>query len=363
MAPTEREVVDRRINGILETVGDTPLVELKNLFPGLRARVFAKLESFNPGGSIKDRTAISMLQGKISNFELDPLRSVVVESSSGNLGIGLAQICRYFGLRFICVVDAKTSPHNIAILRAYGAMVEVVNEPDPHTGDYLTARLHRVRELVSSTPYAFWPNQYANPLNPRAHEETMREIADALGGRVDYLFSATSTMGTLRGCAAYIGQRGLGTTTVAVDAVGSVLFRVPPVPGRRLIPGYGAAVRPELFTPAAADRVVHVTDLDCVVGCRRLVLREAILAGGSSGATVMALEKLRAELPEGAVCVLIFPDGGDRYLDTIYSDIWVGRHFGEVSHLWKDSVAKEMDQCLSSGGLTSQISCKAARRS
>ena len=341
---TEREVVDKRLNGILETIGGTPLVELHNLFPGLRARIFVKMESFNPGGSIKDRTAASMLLGKISNRELDPLRSVVIESSSGNLGIGLAQLCRYLGLRFICVVDVKTSPHTIAILRAYGATVEVVSDPDPQTGECLPARLRRVQELVSSTPHAFWPNQYVNPLNPRAHEETMREIADALDGRVDYLFSATSTLGTLRGCAAYIRQRGLATTTVAVDAVGSVLFREPPVPGRRLIPGYGAAVRPELFTPTA-DRVVHVTDLDCVVGCRRLILREAILAGGSSGATVMALEKLRAEVPEGSVCVLIFPDGGDRYLDTIYSDSWVARHFGEVSHLWKDSAGAGTQPC------------------
>jgi cysteine synthase A len=104
-------------------------------------------------------------------------------------------------------------------------------------------------------------------------------------------------------------------------------------------------VRPEFFDPAVADRVVHVTDLDCVVGCRRLTLREAILAGGSSGATVMALEKLRAEIPDGAVCVLIFPDSGDRYLDTIYSDTWVATHFGEVSHLWKDSGAKVVGRC------------------
>ena len=238
---------------------------------------------------------------------------------------------------------AKTSAQNIAMLNAYGATVEVVTEPDPQTHEYLAARLHRVRELLSSIPHSYWPNQYANPLNPLAHEQTMREIADALGGRVDYLFSATSTMGTLRGCFAYIRRSGLDTTTVAVDAVGSALFRTP-AEGVRLLPGHGASIRPELFNPAAANHVVHVTDLDCVVGCRRLMAREAILAGASSGGTVMALEKLRAEIPAGAVCVLIFPDGGDRYLETVYSDAWVTSNFGEVSHLWKQSDG-EATQC------------------
>jgi len=337
-------VEKEQLSGILATIGDTPLVELRSLFPRMRTRVFAKVERFNPGGSIKDRTAISMLLAKIKSVELDPVRSVVVESSSGNLAIGLAQICRYFGIRFICVVDAKTTEHNIAILKAYGATVEVITEPDPETGEFLPVRLRRVQELVDTIPRAFWPNQYANPLNPKAHEETMREVVDALDGRVDYLFSATSTTGTLSGCSAYIRQRGLTTKLVAVDAVGSVLFG-PSSSEPRLIPGHGSSVRPEFFDPALADRVVHVTDLDCVVGCRRLTLREAILAGGSSGATVMALEKLRAEIPDGAVCVLIFPDSGDRYLDTIYSDTWVATHFGEVSHLWKDSGAKVVGRC------------------
>jgi cysteine synthase A len=325
------------LSGILTTIGNTPLVELKSLIPGFEARIFAKMERFNPGGSIKDRTALSMLLGKIRSGELDPDKSVVIESSSGNLAIGLAQICRYFRIRFICVVDAKTADQNIAILRAYEASIEVVTEPDPVTGEYLQERLRRVRELVATTPHAFWPNQYVNLLNPWAHETTMREIADALGERVDYLFCATSTTGTLRGCASYLRQRRLPTTIVAVDAVGSALFGSKST-GSRLIPGHGASVRPELFEPSVADQVVHVTDLECVIGCRRLVTREAILAGGSSGAAVAALEKLSPAIIAGANCVLIFPDGGDRYLDTIYSDSWVREHFGEVSQLWKDAV-------------------------
>jgi cysteine synthase A len=309
-------------------------VELERLLPGFDSRIFAKVEKFNPGGSVKDRSALHMLIGAVRSGELEAGRSVVIESSSGNLAVGLAQICRYFGLRFVCVVDGKTTEQNLAVLRAFGAEVEVVTERDTATGEYLPIRLRRVRELVATTPHAYWPNQYANPLNPQAHETTMREIATALDGRVDYLFASVSTFGTLRGCADYIKSAGLDTTIVAVDALGSAIFGLKPT--QRLIPGHGASVVPPLMDPEAPDEVVHVSDLECVAACRRLIRREAILAGGSAGATVAALGKFAQRVPKGSNCVLVFPDGGDRYLDTIYSDAWVNRHFGEVTHLWKD---------------------------
>ncbi len=324
------------VSGILGAIGNTPLVKLERLLRESSLQVFAKLERFNPAGSIKDRAAISMLAEKMQDGTLQPNRSVIIESSSGNLGIGLAQACRYFGLHFVCVVDAKTTSQNIAILRAYGVEVEVVTDPDPATGEFLSVRLARVRELLESTPGAYWPDQYSNPLNSRAHHQTMREIAEALDGQVDYLFCATSTCGTLTGCAEYVRRHGLPTTVVAVDAVGSVLFGLRP--GRRLIPGHGAAVRPRLLDVSAADRVVHISDVECVVGCRRLVSREAILAGGSSGAIVSALEKIQADIPDGSNCVMILPDGGDRYLDTIYSSEWVTSHFGEIPQPWDESV-------------------------
>ena len=327
-------MAERVLKGILGTVGNTPLIELEQLFPKFPLRVFAKLERFNPGGSVKDRSALSMLLGKIDAGELIPGKSVIVESSSGNLAVGIAQICRYFGMRFICVVDAKTTKQNLAILHAYGASVEVVTQRDPVTNEYLPLRIKRVRELVAENPHAYWPNQYANVLNPKAHEQTMHEIVEALDGRLDYLFCAVSTFGTLRGCADYARRNNLSTTIVAVDAVGSAIFDQEPAP--RLITGHGASVRPALMQDHLADQVVHVTDLECVRACRRLMLREAILAGGSAGATAAAVEKAAPGIGEGATCALIFPDGGDRYLDTVYSDEWVQERFGEVSHLWKD---------------------------
>ena len=304
------------------------------MFEGSGFHVYAKLEKCNPGGSIKDRPALNMLIHKVRSGELQPGRSVVIESSSGNLAVGLAQVCRYFGLGLICVVDAKTSQQSIAILRAMGAAVEVVEVADEATGEYLPARLKRVRELVAATPHSYWPNQYANPLNAAAHEQTMREITEALGGRVDYLLCAASSCGTLRGCTDYVHEHQLATRVVAVDAEGSALF-APPARNVRLIPGHGAAIQAQLIDSSAVHQVVYVSDLEAVVACRRLVDREAVLAGGSSGAVLAALEKLAAGIEPGAVCVLVFADGAERYLDTIYSDSWILRHFGEVSHMWK----------------------------
>ncbi|WP_086853682.1 2,3-diaminopropionate biosynthesis protein SbnA [Amycolatopsis kentuckyensis] len=309
---------------MLTTIGGTPLVALDRIAPGLR--VFAKMEKFNPGGSVKDRTALHMLQGALRAGTLVPGRSVVVESTSGNLGVGLAQLCAYFGLDLVCVVDTRTTAQTIALLRAYGATVELVSEPVD--GDLLGARIARVHELLARLPDAFWPNQYTNPLNPAAHEQTMHEIAEALDGHVDYLFCSVSTGGTMRGCADYLRRHGLTTKLVAVDAAGSAIFHVPTE--GRLLPGHGAGRRPPLVDTSAVSEVVHVSDLECVRACRTLVAREAILAGGSSGATVAALGKLRDRIPADSVCVLVFPDDGNRYLDTIYSDHWVREHFGEV---------------------------------
>lgn len=319
--------------GVLATIGRTPLVELTKLQPAGTARMFAKLEAYNPGGSIKDRTALSMLRAELQAGRLVPGLSAVVESSSGNLGIGIAQTCRYFGLRFICVVDPRTNPQNIAIMRALGAEVEVVEQVDPLTGEYLPMRIRRVRQLLEQIEHAYWPDQYSNTLNPQAHHATMREIADEVPGHLDYLFCATSSFGTLRGCAEYARMHCPWVTIVAVDAEGSVIFGNPP--GPRLIPGHGAAVRPALYADGYADEVVHVSDLDTVLGCRRLASREAILAGGSSGAVIAAVDIMRDRIPADAHCALIFPDRGERYLDTIYNDAWVNAHFGDVSHLWK----------------------------
>ncbi|MEO9175821.1 MAG: pyridoxal-phosphate dependent enzyme, partial [Gaiellales bacterium] len=251
----------------------------------------------------------------------------VIESSSGNLGVGLAQVCCYHGMQLVCVVDARAHETNIRTMRALGADVRVVTRPDPETGDLLVARLRLVSELLASIPGSFWPNQYANLANPAAHAAgTMREIDEALGGEIDYLFIATSTTGTLRGCCDYLREHERATRVVAVDAVGSALFGGPA--GRRLLPGFGAGVETTLSLEVELDLLVRVSDLDCVVGCRRLVAREAILAGASSGGVAHALAALAGSMPVGSRCALILPDGGTGYLGTVYDDCWVERELG-----------------------------------
>ncbi len=314
------------LDGVLDAIGDTPLVALRRMLVRPDIAVWAKLEAANPGGSAKDRPAAEMLRDALARGVIGP-GSTVIESSSGNMGVGLAQACRYHDMQLICVVDARAHDTNIRMMRALGAEVRVVSEPDPETGDLLAARLKVVADLLARTPGSFWPNQYANEANPAAHAfGTMREIDEALDGDVDYVFVATSTTGTLRGCADYLREHERQTRVVAVDAVGSALFGG--AHGRRLLPGFGAGVESTLSLGAHYDDLVRVSDLDCVVGCRRLVEREAILAGASAGGVVSALESFSPGMPSGSRCAAILHDGGTGYLGTVYDDGWVERELG-----------------------------------
>jgi N-(2-amino-2-carboxyethyl)-L-glutamate synthase len=262
--------------GVLGLIGNTPLIKLSKVFPDVHFQLFAKLEMFNPGGSVKDRPAVNMLKQALKRGDITP-GSTVIESSSGNLGIGLAQASVILGLRFICVIDPKTTQQNVNILKAYGAKVELVAEPDPLTGDFLPARINRVKSLLASIPHSFWPNQYVNLNNAEAHHQTMHEIVRDLNGELDYIFCTTGTCGTLRGCSEYIKANHLNTKIIAVDAKGSVIFG--DKRAKRLIPGHGAAQVPALLEPGMESEYLHVTDRDCIVGCYRLLSREAILAG------------------------------------------------------------------------------------
>lgn len=313
-------------NGILSVIGNTPLVALNKLFPEPEVKVYAKLEMQNPGGSTKDRTAVLMLSKAIEDGRITK-NTTVVESSSGNMAIGLAQACRYLNLGIIVVTDPKINQRTVDILKAYGAQIESVTQADSN-GNYLKSRLKRVQELLNSTPNSYWPNQYGNKFNPAAHYQTMQEIVRDSRNPPDYLLAATSTCGTIMGCAEYVHANNLNTKMVAVDAVGSVIFDSPS--GDRLIPGHGAGRKSDLLDEKYIDQVFHITDKECVIGCRQLLQKEAILAGGSAGAVVMAAKKLQNIIPEGSTCALIFSDSGERYLDTVYNDDWVEEHFGVI---------------------------------
>jgi len=321
--------------GILSAIGNTPLIKLSRIFPDLPFQLFAKMEGLNPGGSMKDRPALSIIRRGMETGMIKA-DTVIIESSSGNMGIGLSQACAYYKLRLICVVDPKTTDQNIALMRAYGSEIDMTMLPDPVTKEFLKARLDRVQSLLWSNKNSFWPNQYANLYNPISHYKTMEEIVNALDGKVDYLFVATSTCGTIRGCAEYIRAEDMDTKICAVDAKGSVIFGG--LAAHRLIPGHGAAVIPDLYQLNLADRFIHVSDMDCIVGCRLLAKHEALLAGGSSGGIIMAVEEIKHTIPDGVNCVLLFADRGERYMDTIFSDVWVNKHFGNISRGWENQV-------------------------
>lgn len=305
-------------SNILETIGNTPLVQLKRSFDEER-RVFAKLEGSNPAGSMKDRTSHLIISELLKN-EILAKGGTIIESSSGNMAVGLAQACRFHGLKLKVVVDPNLNPQTLKLLTTYGAEIVTVTEPHAE-GGFLAARLQKVNELLETIPDSIWSNQYGNPNNPKAHHNTMREITEALENNLDYLFIATSTCGTLMGCADFIEKNNLATKLIAVDAAGSVLFGGKP--GHRKIPGHGAGVPSNFLDISKVHDVVHVTDAECVAGCNDLLDKEAILCGGSSGGIVMAYKKYADKLPKRATSVLLLPDRGERYLDTIYNSEWV----------------------------------------
>ena len=311
--------------GIVQAIGRTPLIRLARLFKDQPFEVYGKMEWMNPGGSAKDRPALFMLREAIRRGEVTS-ESVIVESSSGNLAISLAQLCCYLGLRFICVVDPRTTQQHLQIIRSLRGEIDLVTTPDEATGEFLPARIRRVKELVGQIPNAYWTNQYGSPDNALAHQQTtMREIAEQLGA-IDYLFCGVSSCGTIRGCMEYVRSRGMSTQIIAVDAEGSVIFGGDK--GPRKFPGLGAGITPGLHRHDVADKVLYVSDQDCVEGCRALVRDEAVLAGASSGGVISAIRRMSGSIPPGAVCAAILPDRGERYLSTVYNDEWVLQEIG-----------------------------------
>ena len=309
-------------NSVVACVGRTPLVQLGRQFPPPGPTVVAKLELMNPSGSMKDRSAAYILSRGLADGTITGA-SHLVESSSGNFGIALASAARVFGLGFTCVVDPKTTAANLRVLQSLGANVELVTEADDHEC-YLDARLRRVAQLCREQPDTVWINQYANERNWQAHYHgTAGEILADLEAPLDCLVVPVSTTGTILGLARRLRGSFPRLHVVAVDAAGSVVFGGPP--GARHVPGLGAGRRSELLAHGDINEVVYVSDRDAVAGCRALAASEGLLAGGSSGAVVTAIGRLRPRLPADWQVLTVLPDRGDRYLDQVYDDEWVAR--------------------------------------
>jgi N-(2-amino-2-carboxyethyl)-L-glutamate synthase len=302
---------------------DELYVDLRSI---LGRSLFLKCEGFNFAGSIKLKAAIEMVERAERDGILTP-RSILVESSSGNLGVALSMLAASKGYRFACVTDSRCNIATRRLMEALGCELHVVADPPPDAeGGRLGARVAYVRELCASDDRYVWLNQYTNPGNWEAH---YRRTAPAIARqfpKLDVLFVGAGTTGTLMGCARYLREWHRPVQVVAVDSVGSVTFGGPP--GRRLIPGLGASVRPPLLDASCVDEVVRVEEADTIRACRRLA-RSGFLFGGSTGTVVSgATSWLARRDSRGLTAVAIAPDLGERYLDTIYQPDWVEEHYG-----------------------------------
>ena len=316
-------------------VGNTPLALISLVVRGTVHPVRLKLEGANPCGSLKDRTA----EGLIDDLERRGALgrgSIVVESTSGNLGIALASLARRRGYRFVAVVDPKITTENLARLQALGARIVCVQTPD-EAGCYLRSRLERVHELRASSDAFVWPDQYSNPAGPRAHERgTGPELLEQLRYDLDAVFVPVSTGGTLAGVARCLRAESPATRIVAVDARGSVALGGRP--GPRLLTGVGAGRRSSFVTADLYDERIFVDDVEAFAFCRALAAETGIHVGGSSGAVLAACGRMLASDPDRGRVVCLCPDRGEAYASTIYDDGWLVRNGIEPATLALDPV-------------------------
>ncbi|CAL9422693.1 N-(2-amino-2-carboxyethyl)-L-glutamate synthase [Actinosynnema sp. ALI-1.44] len=305
-----------------EIVGTTPMIEITARCADNAHTIRLKLESHNPTGSVKDRTASGILRAMEREAPLRP-GDVVVESTSGNLGLALARLLTAKGCRFIAVVDPNTPARTRRLLAEANAELVVVDEPDGR-GGYLLTRLRVVRELCERNPGYRWTDQYGNPANPAAHytetgPELLRQAPD-----LDVVYIAVSTGGTLAGISRHLRETAPATRVVAVDAEGSLVTgdRV----ATRLLSGIGASRRSRFLTADSYDDAVRVSDADSFAVCRMLRADAGLLLGGSSGSVVRAClrDLAGAGPPKAPVCLCA--DDGRKYLATFYDDSWLARH-------------------------------------
>lgn len=318
-----RERIDMeraRIEKLPHQIGCTPLIAINLMVHGLARKVHLKLEGANPNGSMKDRTGYALIQDLEERGALHE-GSVVIESTSGNLGVSLAFLCKARGYRFIAVVDPKITRENIAKMEALGAQIEMVHDYDS-TGGYLLSRLKRVEELCSSSKEYVWTNQYANPANPLIHYITTGpEIYHQMNGKVDIVFVPVSTGGTLAGIAHFFREFSPSTRIIGIDAYGSVIFGSPPSPRR--LTGIGSSQPSNFITQKLYDSYMLAGDAEAFAFCRAFFAATQMKIGGSSGATLSACFRYLAEYTEITDVVCVCADRGENYLSSIFNDEWL----------------------------------------
>jgi cystathionine beta-synthase len=320
MPTTTTEKADIRSN-VIEALGQTPLVQLNSVTKGLRTPVVAKLEMLNPGGSVKDRIGIRMIEEAERKGWLRP-GGTIVEPTSGNTGVGLAMAAAVKGYSCIFVMPDKVAPEKVALLRAYGA--QVVTTPTAVERDAPESYYSVADRLTREVPDAFQPNQYFNPMNPRTHyESTGPEIWAQTGGKVTHFVAGVGTGGTISGVARYLKEQNPLVHITGADPEGSI-YTQPDNMHTYKVEGVGEDFWPGTFDPTLVDAWVKVSDKDSFSLARRVTREEGILIGGSGGMAVhAALEMAReADDPEALVVVLL-PDSGRGYLSKIFNDDWM----------------------------------------
>ncbi len=294
-------------------MGRTPVLQLTRLAPGCSAELFAKLEAFNPGGSVKDRIGVAMIEAAEREGRIEPGRTTIVEATSGNTGIALAFVCAARGYELVLTLPQGMSRERERLLALYGARFEITESLGGMDQAVQAARAMASREDV------FLPDQFSNPANPEVHRRTTGpELWEALDERVDVLVAGVGTGGTITGVGEFLKERNPGCRVVAVEPAGSAVLSGHP-PGPHRIQGIGAGFVPKVLNREVIDEVVAVSDDDAIGTAHALARREGVLAGISCGAAVWAALAL-ARRPElaGARIAVVLPDSGERYISAAF---------------------------------------------
>ena len=293
---------------ITELIGGTPLVRLNRLSPDGAATIYAKVESFNPGGSVKDRICLNMINEAERQGRLKP-GSTIVEPTSGNTGIGLALVCAVRGYKLILVMPESMSMERASLLSSYGAQLVLTAAWEGMKGS-----IKEAESIVGQNPSYFMPDQFSNPANPAIHRRTTAvEIWEALNGKIDAFVAAVGTGGTITGCGEVFKERNPRVQVIAVEPAGSPVLSGGD-PGPHKIQGIGAGFVPKVLNRSILDRVITVTDDEAYQTAKLLAKKEGLLVGISAGANVFAAQKVAEQLGTDKHVVTVLPDTGERYI-------------------------------------------------